>query len=40
MEIDGRVRPPEELDGRVLYEIGEGMVWVDRRRNAVLHMGF
>ncbi|KAL8775733.1 MAG: hypothetical protein Q9194_003682 [Teloschistes cf. exilis] len=41
-EIDGRVRPPEEeeLDGRAVYEIGEGMVWVDRRRNAVMRMGF
>lgn len=42
-EIDGRVRPPE-LGGMARSELAAGLadkvVWVDRRRNAVMHMGF
>ncbi|KAL8919832.1 MAG: hypothetical protein Q9208_006565 [Pyrenodesmia sp. 3 TL-2023] len=34
-EIDGRVRPPELAAG-----LAEKVVWVDRRKNAVMHMGF
>lgn len=41
-EIDGRVRPPEwEPNARnELPGPKEGVVWVDRRRNAVMRMGF
>ncbi|KAL8904524.1 MAG: hypothetical protein Q9207_003214 [Kuettlingeria erythrocarpa] len=42
-EIDGRVRPPE-LGGTAWIELPAGLTekvyWVDRRRNAVMHMGF
>lgn len=42
-EIDGRVRPPE-LGGTARSELPAGLAekvfWVDRKRNAVMHMGF